>query len=742
MRHKSELDTKNAFTISYIKKSFISKIWLNMKFRNVFLLTLISAAALVAAYCPQPQAVDKEQLILQVALSSLKQVHFAPKKIDDEFSKNVYKLYLDRLDGTRDFLTQKDIEQLQPFETQIDNQISGSDLSFFNKSLTITDAAIARAEAMYTEILTKPIDFSKNESLELDREKKSFAKSDKDLKESWRKNFKYQVMSRLATKLEEKETGKADFKDKSEEDLKATALADATKTYNDYFKRVKKVKRSERFAAFVSTITNVYDPHTEYFEPIEKQNFDIGMSGRLIGIGARLQSDPETDFVKVLEIVIGGPAWKQKDLQEGDVIMKVAQAEKEPVDVAGMSIDEVVSMIRGKLGAEVRLTVRKKVDGSTKVINIIREEVLSDEGFAKSLILQTNDKTEQIGYIKLPKFYADFEREEGRRCADDVATEIKKLKAAQVKGIILDLRFNGGGSLSDVVKMSGFFVESGPMVQVKNNDSSIDVSPDPDPSVLYDGPLVIMVNQYSASASEIIAAAMQDYKRAVIVGATTYGKGTVQRFFGLDRINGYDQFKPLGDVKITIQKFYRINGGSTQLRGVTPDIILPDRFSKVEMGEREQDFPMAWTSVNPVAYKQSVVDLKDMPKIIERSRIRVSQNPTFKLIEENSVSLKEQRDQSTVSLNLKAFRGEESKRKEFNKKFEGITKTIDGFVANNLDTDMKFMQNAGDSSKIARNTEWVKDIKKDIQLYETLSIVKDIIETATFKTAAVNPKKD
>ena len=299
--------------------------------------------------------------------------------------------------------------------------------------------------------------------------------------------------------------------------------------------------------------------------------------------------------------MIGGPAWKQGDLKEGDLIMKVGQADKEAVDVAGMDINEVVSMIRGSEGTEVRLTVKGKVDGKLKVVSIIREEVIIDEGYAKSLVIQSNKDSEKIGYIKLPKFYADFEKEDGHQSAEDVEIEIEKLKKAGVKGIILDLRNNGGGSLRDVVKMSGYFIEEGPIVQVKDRTNKPEVLDDKDPSVQYAGPLIVMVNEFSASASEILAAALQDYSRAIIVGSNTYGKGSVQRFFDLDRaVYGNSDVKPLGQIKITIQKFFRVNGGSTQLKGVTPDIILPDNYSEINVGEKDNEHPMAWSQISAV----------------------------------------------------------------------------------------------------------------------------------------------
>ena len=724
-----------------------------MKFRNAFLITVISATALVAALCPKPTPADKEAVLIQAINTVLTTYHYSPQTMTDEFSKKTFKLYLDRMDAGRRFLTQQDVDQLTPFETQLDDQLKASDLTFFNKSIELLEKGIGKADLAYQKALTMPIDFTKNESVELDGDKKPYAKDDAELSDMWRKMIKYEVMTRLASKLDDKAKGKETVKDKSEDDLQKAALTEVTKQYNDYFKRIKKQKRNEHLSTYLNSAINVFDPHSEYFEPIEKQNFDIGMSGRLIGIGARLQTDLESDYTKVSEVTIGGPAHKQGELKDGDLIMKVGQGDKEPVDVGGMDINEVVSMIRGKLATEVRLTVKAKTDSKVKVISIIREEIIIDEGFAKSLIIQADKTAERIGYIKLPKFYADFDNENGHQCAEDVEIEIEKLKKSNVKGIVLDLRNNGGGSLRDVVKMAGFFVEEGPMVQVKSRTDKPDVLNDTDPSVQYTGPLVIMVNEFSASASEIMAAAMQDYGRAIIVGTPTYGKGTVQRFVDLDRSvnrNGNSTLvdkdgKPLGalgNLKITIQKFFRIDGGSTQLKGVTPDIILPDSYMEVPVGEKDTEHPLTWTQINPVKYSQSVVDLKKMSQIVANSQKRISANPTFTAYRDNAKRMKAQRDNSQYPLNIKEYRALEAKRDAEIDKFKAAIKPIDSFTAENLSDDLTALNAAKDSSKIIRNREWLKDVKKDAHLYETLSIVRDLIQNATFKTAAADAKKD
>ena len=714
-----------------------------MKIRNVILMTVVASVALMAAFCPKPTAADKEAVLLKNIVDLMSQMHYAPQQFNDDLSKKVYKLYLNRADAGRRFLTQQDVDQLKPFELQLDEALKTQDFTFFNKSVQLLDAGMLKAEAYYQEALKQQWDFTKEERIELDGDKKPYAKDDNDLKDVWRRMVKYEVLTRLVSKLEDKEKGKEEVKDKTEAELQKKAIEEVTKTYTDYFKRIKKTKRTDRLSTYVNALANVFDPHTEYFEPIEKQSFDISMSGRLIGIGATLQSDIESEYTKVSSIVIGGPAFKQGELKEGDLIMKVAQGEKEGVDIVGMDINEVVSMIRGKENTEVRLTVKAKADGKTKVVAIIREEVIISEGYAKSLVIQATKESERIGYIKLPKFYADFDKEDGHQCAEDVEIEIEKLKKLNVKGIILDLRNNGGGSLRDVVKMSGYFVEEGPIVQVKDRRNGPEVLSDTDPSVQYTGPLVVMVNEFSASASEILAAAMQDYGRAIIVGSTSYGKGSVQRFYDLDKmVPGNSDIKPLGQLKMTMQKFFRINGGSTQLEGVKPDISLPDNYTEINVGEKDNDYPMPYTKISEVKYNQAVVDLKKLPKIAEYSKKRVEKNETFKLIAENAKRIKEQREKSEYSLSLKEYRANDAKTRESGKRFENMMKPIDGFFAENLQDDLTVLNSSGDSSKIIRNTEWLKDVKKDIHLFETTMIMKDMIQNATFKTASAEVKKN
>jgi carboxyl-terminal processing protease len=697
-----------------------------MKLRGVTLLALIAVVIIAgAAFLPKCNSQEKEAALMSTILGGLQRMHFQPVAIDDNFSKKLFSLYLERIDDDKRFFTQPDIDQLKQFELQLDDQANSGTYEFFNLATELNDQALSKIQKYYRETLEKPFDFDKNETIERDGKKRQWSKNDDELRNYWRQLMKYETLTRLSDKIEnQKKDTDEKLKGRSTAELEEMSRKEVLKVYDDYFDRLKKLKRSDKLSNYLNSVTNIFDPHTNYLEPIDKQNFDINMSGKLEGIGARLQT--EGDHTKVSSIVPGGPAWKGKELEENDVILKVGQGDAEPVDITGMQINDVVSQVRGPKGTTVKLTV-KKVDGSVKVITIERDVVILEEGFAKSLILNS-DKGEKVGYIKLPRFYADFEDASGRFCSDDIAVELEKLKAENVQGIILDLRNNGGGSLRDVVRMSGFFIEQGPIVQVKSRSKSPEIMEDLDPKVQYAGPLIVMVNEFSASASEILAAALQDYGRAIIVGSpATFGKGTVQRFYDLDRsVMGSEQVKPLGQIKLTTQKFYRINGGSTQLKGVRPDIVLPDAYQYIEVGEKENDYPMAWSEIPQVPYNQNVLRIKHMSDISGLSANRVKGNEVFQKVEANAKRLKKQRDHSQYPLSLTEFTALSEEMEAEAKAFDDLFKDINQLTAQNLSADMQEVQS--EESKKARNEDWLKSVKKDLYIYETLNIMHDFIK--------------
>lgn len=670
---------------------------------------------------PDPQ---KESTLVRTILNGLDRMHFQPKTVDDEFSHQVYDLYLKDIDGGKRFFTQSDVDQFAPFRSQLDDEMRNGTFEFFNASLAAMDQSLVKTQGWYREILAKPLDFTVNETLEADGKKLSWAKDDAELRARWERWMKYEVLNRITDEQEKQDKPAFKGEKKDFKTLEAESRQKVLEVYDKWFKRMQKMDRDRRLEIFLNAVTNVFDPHTGYFSPREKENFDIQMSGKLEGIGARLQSDGEK--TTVTEIVPGGPAWKQGDLQAKDIVLKVGQEGAEPMDVMGFDIDDVVSKIRGPKGTQVFLTIQKP-DGSVKEITITRDVVIMEEGFAKSLLLSSNSlPNDKIGYIYLPKFYADFTPQGLTSCANDVAKELEKLKAEKVKGVILDLRNNGGGSLRDVVQMSGLFIEQGPIVQVKSRSKNPEIMEDLDPRVQYGGPLIVMVNGFSASASEILAAAMQDYDRAVIVGATqTYGKGTVQRFFDLDNATGDNSVKPLGQMKITVQKFYRITGKTTQLDGVTPDIVLPDFYNLVDNGERENDYPLQSNTIDAVTFGQNAYHIADMHQLQTASAGRVKDDATFKLISENAARLRKQEDQTIYPLQTEKYRMWNERQKQESERFENIFKPIDGFKVQNLAADLPQIQS--DTSRVARNEDWIKGCSKDIQLYETLRIMQDMI---------------
>jgi len=669
---------------------------------------------------PSPQ---KEAKIMEAILYGLERYHFEPKVVDDRFSRQVYNLYLKNIDSGKRFLTQSDVDQLKPYELQVDDQAHAGTFEFFDRSVALLEASLVKTQGWYREALAAPIDFSKNESFETDGDKLSWAKDDAELRSRWEKWMKYEVLSRVNDELSTQEKPDYVGEKKSIETIETETRKKVLDIYDRWFKRMQKADRNRRMEIYLNAFINVFDPHSGYFSPQEKADFDVKMSGKLEGIGARLQSDGEK--TTVTEIVPGGPAWKKNELEAKDVILKVAQDEAEPVDVMGLEIDDVVAKIRGPKGTTVKLTIQK-TDGSVKVISIVRDVVITEESLAKSLLLHTDDNSDKVGYIYLPKFYADFTSEGVTSCADDVAKELEKIKRENVKGVILDLRNNGGGSLRDVVRMSGLFIEQGPIVQVKSRNRQPDINADSDPRLQYGGPLIVMVNGLSASASEILAAAMQDYGRAVIVGTSgTYGKGTVQRFWDLDMASNDPSVKPLGEMKVTIQKFYRITGKTTQLDGVKPDIVLPDSYNYVDLGERENDHPLDANTIAPVPYSQDAYQVANLGKLVEKSNTRVKANATMKKIEENAQRLRRQKDVSKYPLQLEAFRAWDKKLEEEASQFEKMLQPIEVFQLTNPKADMAHIQS--DTSRVTRNDIWLKERKKDIQLYEALRIMQDMI---------------
>ena len=665
---------------------------------------------------------DKNDVIFELLFGSLNQNHYSPLKIDDAFSEKVFELYIKRLDYNKKFLLQSDYDDLARSRRDIDDQLLNQRHDFYTKSIATYNKRLKEKENWNKELLAKPLDFTVNEEYEVDYEKTTYAKSEADLKNEWRKMVKYQVLLRLDDMLDrqEKAIEKKDtaFKVRSFDSIEVDARRKTLKANEDWFKRLNKVSPRDRFSNFANAITGAYDPHTEYYAPKEKKKFDQAMSGQFEGIGARLQI--KDGVLTIEEVIVGSPSFKQGELKKGDQILKVAQGAAEPVDITNLEIDESIDLIKGKKGTEVRLTV-KKTDNSIKVIPIIRDVIEIEETFAKSAVLENKNK---IGYIYLPTFYTDFTRTGARGCSNDMRKEIEKLKKQNIKGLIIDLRDNGGGSLQEVVSMAGLFFPKGPVVQVQGKNNTRNVMEDRTPDVVWDGPLTIMINHNSASASEILAAAIQDYKRGVIVGTPSFGKGTVQSFVDLDNflLPQFDTIKPVGQVKITQQKFYRINGGATQLKGVVPDVLLPDPYAFIDIGEKEMDNPMPWDEISKADY----VEFKTInyTQVLKSSQSRIKKSTQFNLIEAQAKEVKAKKDDTKYSLNLEKFRAEQKQLRDQNKKYEDLKKEIKGFSGQLLPDDItKF---GSDTTRLNREYRWVKNVTKDIYIHEASNVINDI----------------
>jgi carboxyl-terminal processing protease len=696
---------------------------------------------------------DKDKLLLELLTFVLEKGHYSPATIDDAFSKGIYKDYIQALDPSKRFFLQTDIDEFSKYENELDDELLNKDLTFFDLTYNRLVKRMDESKKVYKEILSSPFDYSVNESFNTDYEKAPYAKNSAELQERWRKQIKLSTLSSLTDRLEIQENKAKGIVDKKtpiklnsgekaineleeiNKDKKAISLENekpktfaelekitresALKSLDEYFVFMNDLNRDDWFSIYLNSITARFDPHTSYMAPEDKERFDVSISGKFEGIGARLQK--KNDFTEITELISGGPAWRGKQLETGDIVMKVAQGNAEPVDIVGMRIDDVVKKIKGPKGSEVRLTV-KKVDGSVKTISIIRDIVEIEETYAKSSVVERNGV--KYGVIYLPKFYIDFENKDGRDAGKDIAIEVESLKKAGVNGIVLDVRDDGGGSLSTVVDIAGLFIEQGPIVQIKSAGRKKEVLFDRDKKVEWDGPLVIMVNSFSASASEILAAAIQDYKRGVIIGSKqTYGKGTVQNVFDLNSFLRNSEVGDLGALKTTTQKFYRINGGSTQLEGVSSDVVMPDRYAYLKMGERDVDNAMPWDKIDPAVYNVWN-KTSNFEKAIAESKKRIAQSSDFKLIEENAKWIDDRSKENEYSLKFEDFKKNQKAIEETNKKYKSIADYDYHAKFSSLPTEVEAMKK--DLSLKEKRERWHESLSKDIYVEEALNVLDDL----------------
>ena len=662
----------------------------------------------------------KDKILLTILRYVLTEGHYHPQQINDSFSESVYFDFLKRIDPSKRYFLQSDIDEFAQYKFSIDDQIKSEDLTFFYLVHNRLQARTEETKEYYKAILASKLNFDKDETVDIEYDNNKFAGSKNGIIDIWRKQLKLSVLSRLHDKInDENDKLKEDstYVKKTYEVLEKEARESTLKNMNELYQRIDELTYEDWFSTYINAITEKFDPHTSYFDPKSKKGFEQRMSGKLEGIGARLQKS--NDYTKVSELVFGGPAWKQGELEVGDLILKVGQGDEEPIDIVGMRLDNAIEFIKGKKGTTVKLTI-KKVDGTIKEIAIVRDVVELEETFLKSTVVNKNGK--KFGVINLPSFYEDFDEKNFRNAATDMEKEIERLKKEGVEGLVVDLRFNGGGSLKSAIEITGLFINKGPVVQVKYRGRDPQVKNDKNPKIQWDGPLVVLVNEFSASASEIFSAAMQDYQRAVIIGGKhTYGKGTVQTVMDLNR---YHNLKDdIGALKITIQKYYRINGNSPQLDGVTPDVKLPSRYSYMDIGEKDLENALKSDKVAPANYT-IWNKYENFNQVINNSKKRISNSAYFKLAENNAKWLKKSQDETVIPLNLTAYEKDLENNKNATIKFKKL---------NDYQSDLTYTSPLYEQELVKNNTDllekreaWHKNLKKDSYLEEALNVLSEL----------------
>ncbi len=676
---------------------------------------------------------EKDKLLIDLITYVLEKGHYSPKDMDDAFSRNIYKNFIDGVDPLKRYFLNSDIEEFKQYETAIDDQIKIKDVTFFKLVYTRLTERIAQIEKIYPRILELPFNYSIDEELNVDYDKITYPNNIKALENRWRKQLKFTTISNYydlieenGTNLNEKSTeGKSeDFENpKSLSEIEIEARENTKSSMSEYFDFVNDLESKDYFGIFLNTIVEEFDPHTNYFAPSDRDRFELQMSGKLEGIGARLQK--KNDYIKIVEVISGGPAWRGEHVEVGDMIMKVRQeSEKEAVSIIGMRLDDAVKLIKGPKGTKVILTI-KRVDGSIEEEIITRDVVEIEETYAKSALIKKEDKN--YGLIDLRQFYFDMQNYKERNAASDVKKEIIRLKKEGMEGLIIDLRGNGGGSLRTAVDMAGLFIKEGPIVQVASSGSKKEVLNDNDDEIVWNGPLVILVNELSASASEILAAAMQDYKRAIVVGSKqSYGKGTVQNLLDLNQWLRNNEMGDMGSLKLTTQKFYRVNGGSTQLEGVKSDVVMADRYSYIDIGEKDYDNPLPYDKIEPANYEVWNGNI-DYEKTISRSVERITKSQQLKLIDKNAQWIKNRRDVTTVNLNYESYKKDIESRIDETKKFDSIDNYDNKLIYESLPFEIELMKQ--DSTLFEKRKRWHKSLGNDIYIEEGINILQDLKST-------------
>ena len=699
------------------------------KFKFNTLLLFIPLTSLVFCFNSPKNDDEKMSTIMVSVKNTLSYLHYSPKPINDAYSQEVYKHYFEMIDASKRYFMQSDMDEFSKHKTKLDDYLNQGNLTFYKLTIDRLYQRVDEIDKITQDILAKPINLDEDETLILEPKLRKNATNKNELAAEWKKYIKYNILQEMESLKAKEETQKEKkdsvqkFKLKdtikleilSPEQRRVKATTEVKDLITDTFRRFKKRNKMDWFTVHMNAYTEVFDPHTNYYSPKNKEDFDTQFKGKVIGIGAIIQE--KRGYLYLGPLTIGAPAWKSKQLSEGDKILKVkSKPNEDAVNVVGMLSDEAVRLIRGEKGTKVTLTVEKK-DKSIKEVTMIREEVAIEDTFARSIIVNSADG-KKYGLISLPSFNADFEDAKGRNASDDIKNEILKLKPQGVQGIILDLRNNGGGSLTEVGDIMGLFMNAGPFVQVKDGNGKIQTLKNKTNSPIWTGPVVIMQNELSASASEILAGAMQDYGRGIVLGSPqSFGKGTVQTFVDLNRfLNTNDDF---GSLKLTIQKFYRVTGESTQRKGIQSDIQMKDFFTYAEVGERYDDFALAWDKIPAVAYQP--MNYFSIQALQKASEARVQNNKNYQLIQE-SAQWKEKLDkEESISLKESKFDEVMKKRKAQIEKFKVLDKFNNGLKFT-LNPD-EMVREKNDEAFTKKTQNWTKNLQRDLYLQEAVNVI-------------------
>lgn len=697
--------------------------------KKIFIPLIFAALALVAwtrLSAPEQHSftddTTKDKLLMELITYFMQRGHFSPKIINNDLSEELYDTFLEMLDGQKRFFLKKDIAQFERYKYALDDEFRNLNTTFFDLVYDRYKQRRDEAKLLYEAMLVEPFDFTKDEEINVDYESQSYPNSLRQRAEKWRKQLKFSTLNIVAGKLEEEEKRAekdAAYTPKTFEELEVEARDITKENLVNYFSLMEDVRKEDWFGSYLNAFVAQFDPHSVYFAPVDKDRFDASMSGKYQGIGARLTK--RNQAIKIVEVISGGPVWRDQLVEVGDQIMMVRQEEGDPVDVQSMRLDDAIELIKGKKGTTVYLTI-KKVDGTVEEVAIVRDTVVLEESYLKSTLINKGGRS--FGLIHLPKFYVDFKDYKEKNAAKDMQQEIIRLKAQGIQGLVIDLRNNGGGSLQTVVDMAGFFIDEGPVVQVKSTAEKSKVLKDRDGKTLWDGSLVILVNELSASASEILAAAMQDYERAVVLGSEqTFGKGTVQNVLELNRFVSKSTYGDLGALKYTTEKFYRITGKSTQLEGVKSDVVAPDQYAYVDIGEKDEDNPLVWDQIASASFSKWN-GYENYQATINKSSTRIANNTLFQLIDKNAKWIRAQQDKNDFSLNYKTYTATIDKDQAQAKQFEVLDEYTNTLSFTSLPYERKKMKT--DTILAEKRKRWKKALAKDMYLEEAVHILEDL----------------